>query len=50
MSRLHVFFPHLIGGQSMHTGGATVLAEAGIAPALIQAAGRWSSDTFNRYI
>ena len=50
MSRLHAFFPQSIGGQSMHAGGATALAEAGVAPALIQAAGRWSSDTFNRYI
>ena len=50
MSRLHAFFPHSIGGQSMRAGGATALAEAGVAPALIQAAGRWSSDTFNRYI
>ena len=34
----------------MHAGGATVLTEVGVIPALIQAAGRWSSDTFNRYI
>ena len=34
----------------MYAGGATVLAEAGVTPALIQAAGRWSSDTFNHDI
>jgi hypothetical protein len=34
----------------MRAGGATALAEAGTAPALLQAAGRWSSDTFNRYV
>ena len=34
----------------MCVGGATALAEAGIAPALIQAVGRWSLDTFNCYI
>ena len=50
MTRLRSFFPKSIGGQSMRAGGATALAEAGVAPALIQAAGRWSSDTFNRYI
>ena len=50
MTRLRAFFPKSIGGQSMRAGGATALAEAGVAPALIQAAGRWSSDTFNRYI
>ena len=34
----------------MYVGGATVLAEVGVALALIQAAGRWSLDTFNQYI
>jgi hypothetical protein len=48
--RLQHFFPNSIGGQSMRAGGATALAEAGVAPSLIQAAGRWSSDTFNRYV
>jgi hypothetical protein len=50
MRRLRQFFPNSIAGQSMRAGGATALAEAGTAPALIQAAGRWSSDTFNRYV
>ena len=48
--QLHAFFPKSIGGQSMYVGGATVLAEVGVALALIQAAGRWSLDTFNQYI
>ncbi|KIM79324.1 hypothetical protein PILCRDRAFT_823577 [Piloderma croceum F 1598] len=34
----------------MCAGGATALADAGTAPALLQAAGQWSSDTFNRYV
>ena len=50
ISRLRHFFPKAIAGQSMRAGGATALAECGTAPTLIQAAGRWSSDTFNRYV
>ena len=50
MAWLHTFFPHSIGGQSMHVGGATALTETGVTPALNQAAGRWSLDTFNHYI
>jgi hypothetical protein len=50
MRRLRSFFPNSFGGQSMRAGGATELAEAGTPPAIIQAAGRWSSDTFNCYI
>ena len=46
MTQLHAFFSKSIGGQSMCAGSATALVEAGIAPALIQAAGRWSLDTF----
>ena len=46
MTQLHAFFPKSIGGQSMCAGSATALVEAGIAPALIQAAGKWSLDTF----
>ena len=34
----------------MHVGGATSLAERGVAPNLIQALGRWTSETFNRYV
>ena len=35
-----------IGGQSLRAGGATALAESGAAPHIIQAAGRWASETF----
>ena len=48
--RLRRFFPSRISGHSMRAGGATALAEAGTAPALIQAMGRWSSDTWQSYI
>lgn len=37
-------------GQSMRAGGATALAEDGASPQVIQAAGRWASDTFQIYI
>jgi hypothetical protein len=47
---LRRFFPSTISGHSMRAGGATALAAAGVAPALIQAAGRWSSDSFQKYI
>ena len=50
MKRLHRFFPADIAGQSMHAGGATSLAEAGVPPNIIQAIGRWASDTFQIYI
>jgi hypothetical protein len=50
INRLRRFFPNFIAGQSMRAGGATALAEAGTPPTLIQAAGRWTSDAFNRYI
>jgi hypothetical protein len=47
---LRRFFPSTISGHSMRAGGATALAAAGVTPALIQAAGRWSSDSFQKYI
>ena len=47
---LQIFYPITIAGQSMWIGRATTLAEAGTCPALIQAAGRWSLDTFNCYV
>lgn len=50
IKRLRTFFPSAIAGQSMRAGGATALAEAGVAPNLIQTAGRWTSETFNRYV
>jgi hypothetical protein len=50
IARLRLFFPNSIAGQSMRAGGATALAEAGVAPNLIQTAGRWTTDTFARYV
>jgi hypothetical protein len=50
MHHLHRHFPADIGGHSMQAGGATAFAEAGIAPSMIQAIGRWSSEAFQIYI
>ena len=50
LSRLRAFFPNEIAGQSMRSGGATSLAEAGADLATIQAVGRWSSEAFRIYI
>ena len=50
LSRLRAFFPNEIAGQSLRSGGATSLAEAGADLATIQAVGRWSSDAFKIYI
>jgi hypothetical protein len=50
ISRMHHYFDLDVGGQSMRAGGATSLAEHGVAPALIQLMGRWSSDAFLIYI
>jgi hypothetical protein len=50
---LRILHHHLsgdIGGQSLRAGGATALAEAGIPPHMIQAIGRWSSETFQIYL
>ena len=47
---LHQFCPPEICRQSMHTGGATALAQAGALSDLIQGAGHWFSNTFERYI
>ena len=41
IQRMRVFFTNDIGGQSMHTRGATSLTENGVPPHLIQAIGRW---------
>lgn len=46
----HLFPDNNIAGQSMRAGGATALAEDGAAPHVIQASGRWASDTFQIYI
>jgi len=48
--RLHHYFGSYIGGQSLRAGGATAMAEAGAEPQLIKGAGRWSSNSFDRYI
>jgi hypothetical protein len=50
MRYLRRFFSSAISGHSMRTGGATALAATGVALALIQAAGRWSSDEFQKDI
>jgi len=50
IKRLRTFFPTSVAGQSLRAGGATMLAEKGTAPYLIQAAGRWSSDAFRLYV
>jgi hypothetical protein len=48
--RMRLLFDNDIAGQSMRAGGATSLAENGVPPHLIQATGRWASDTFQIYI
>ena len=51
MQRFRVFMPDRnFAGQSMRAGGATALAGEGAPPHVIQAAGRWRSDTFQIYI
>ncbi|KAJ7222406.1 hypothetical protein GGX14DRAFT_558504 [Mycena pura] len=50
IARLRAFFPAHISGQSLRAGGATSLAEAGVAPNVIQAIGRWASGAFQIYI
>ena len=50
IKRLRAFFPKEIAGQSLRSGGATSLAEAGADLATIQAAGRWASKAFRIYI
>jgi hypothetical protein len=51
LRRLRKLFPDPnVAGQSLRSGGATALAEDGVAPHLIQACGRWSSDAFKIYI
>ena len=48
--RMKTFFADDVAGQSMRAGGATSLAENGVAPHLIQAIGRWASSAFQTYI
>jgi hypothetical protein len=47
---LREHFPSDVAGHSLRAGGATALAQAGIPPHIIQAIGRWASDTFQIYI
>jgi len=50
ISRLRAIFAKDVAGQSMRAGGATMMAELGYPPHLIQAAGRWSSEAFRIYV
>jgi hypothetical protein len=50
LHRLRNHLSNNIGSQSLRAGGATALAEAGIPSHMIQAIGRWSSETFQIYI
>lgn len=50
IDQLHALFDSSVGGQSMHAGKATMMAENGAPPSLIQATGWWSSDAFHIYI
>jgi hypothetical protein len=50
LSKLHQFLPGEYGGQSLRAGGATWLAQIGTPPHIIQAIGRWNSDTWKIYI
>jgi hypothetical protein len=47
---LRAHFPSNVAGHSLRVGGATALAQASIPPHIIQAIGRWASDTFQIYI
>ncbi|KAF8811690.1 hypothetical protein BYT27DRAFT_7088944, partial [Phlegmacium glaucopus] len=47
---LRKHFPDNISGHSLRAGGASALAEAGLPSHMIQAIGRWSSQTFQIYI
>ena len=48
--RLRLFFENDVAGQSLRAGGATTLAEMGSPPSLIQAIGRWTSESFRIYV
>lgn len=51
IQKFRAFTPHSnFSGHSMRAGGATSLALAGATPHLIQAAGRWSSSEFQKYV
>jgi hypothetical protein len=48
--RLRMWFDKDVAGQSMRAGGATSLAENGVAPHIIQGIGRWASPAWQVYI
>lgn len=48
--RFALVFDKNISGQSLRSGGATSLAEAGVPPHIIQGVGRWKSEAFQIYI
>jgi len=50
MSILKSTFPDNVAGSSLRAGGASWLASLGASGDLIQAAGRWSSDSYKIYI
>ncbi|KAF7763930.1 hypothetical protein Agabi119p4_8467 [Agaricus bisporus var. burnettii] len=50
LARFHLHFDAQFGGHSMRAGGATLLAQHGVPFEIIQAIGRWSSETFRIYI
>jgi hypothetical protein len=47
---LHLWFDKDVAGQSIRAGGATSLAENGVAPHIIQGIGRWASTAWQIYI
>lgn len=50
IAHLRQFFPRDVAGHSLWSGGATAAAARGMPPHLIQALGRWSSDSWQAYI
>ncbi|KAF7773498.1 hypothetical protein Agabi119p4_5665 [Agaricus bisporus var. burnettii] len=50
LDKLALFKLSDVAGHSLRSGGATLLAERGVRLDIIQALGRWSSDTFCSYI
>ncbi|KAE9409017.1 hypothetical protein BT96DRAFT_758468, partial [Gymnopus androsaceus JB14] len=48
--RLRAHFTDNVAGHSLRSGGATWLASLGVLVELIQAIGRWASESFKIYI
>ena len=48
--RMKALFPADYAGHSVRSGGATKLAEDNVAPHLIMAIGRWSSEAWRAYV